>query len=718
MNPDPNQQPPAQPGAAPYPHPGATQPMPQGYPQMPPGYMPPPGYPPHMTGPMAMGGYPPGYPMPQGYPQMPPGYPQMPQGYPAIPPGYPQMPQGYPAMPPGYPQMPGMMPPPTMPMPAVAPPPAPGATTPLAPAPIAAPKAAVPAPSTPSPKPAAPAPAAPVAAVAAPTVAAVPVATAVPDDAAHHHTEFGPVEVFHPEAAHHIEPAKPQNAFVRMWKKAGGGSLTFSIIIHAGILVAMALIVVAQKMVEKEVDFLPGGGTQQGAAASQDLQHKVQQKKRSSISKTVPMKKIVTTSVNADISLPEAPPDALDIPDATSMLGGGSMGSGGFGGGGAGGGFGKGIGMGGANGFVSLPPSMRSRCSTQERLEKLRQNGGSPECEAAVSASLEWLKGKQNPDGSWGRGNKAAMTGLALLCFLGRCETPESPFYGENVMKGIVYLIELSKKNPHGIISETWMGEKGGAGTYEHGIATYALGEMYTLARLGSKSLPGMREAFEKGVKVIIDNQSAKGGWGYGGKEIVYNKNANDLSVVGWQFQAIKAAKNTKLKIDGLETCIKKMIEYMEGMQTKDGGFGGADRDKHYNQWSLTGVGILALETMAKNKSAATKKAVKFMHEFLAAEPLDWNKNCNLYCWYYYTQAFFQVGGEEWKFYNQMFLPQILSAQQPDGSFKRGRPNYPAGDAADEIYRQCLCTLQLESYYRYLKVGDREEQSFFDRNDK
>jgi len=674
------------------PHPGATQPMPQGYPQMPPGYMPPPGYPPQM---------PMGYPqMPPGYPQMPAGYPQMPQGYPQMPAGYPQMPPGYPQMPPGYPQMPGMMPPPTMPMPAVAPPPAPSSAVPVAPAqpvPAAAPKPAVPAPAIPAP--------------AAPTVAAHP----VPDDAAHHHTEFGPVEVFHPEPAHHIEPAKPQNAFVRMWKKAGGGSLTFSIIIHAGILVAMALIVVAQKMVEKEVDFLPGGGTQQGAAASQDLQHKVQQKKRSSISKTVPMKKIVTTSVNADISLPEAPPDALDIPDATSMLGGGSMGSGGFGGGGAGGGFGKGIGMGGANGFVSLPPSMRSRCSTQERLEKLRQNGGSPECEAAVSASLEWLKGKQNPDGSWGRGNKAAMTGLALLCFLGRCETPESPFYGENVMKGIVYLIELSKKNPHGIISETWMGEKGGAGTYEHGIATYALGEMYTLARLGSKSLPGMREAFEKGVKVIIDNQSAKGGWGYGGKEIVYNKNANDLSVVGWQFQAIKAAKNTKLKIDGLETCIKKMIEYMEGMQTKDGGFGGADRDKHYNQWSLTGVGILALETMAKNKSAATKKAVKFMHEFLAAEPLDWNKNCNLYCWYYYTQAFFQVGGEEWKFYNQMFLPQILSAQQPDGSFKRGRPNYPAGDAADEIYRQCLCTLQLESYYRYLKVGDREEQSFFDK---
>ena len=95
------------------------------------------------------------------------------------------------------------------------------------------------------------------------------------------------MEVFHPEAAHHIEPAKPQNAFVKMWKKVGGGSLTFSIMVHAGILLAMFLIVVAKSVVEKQVDFLPGGGTAQGAAASADLQHKVQQKKRSSINKTV-----------------------------------------------------------------------------------------------------------------------------------------------------------------------------------------------------------------------------------------------------------------------------------------------------------------------------------------------------------------------------------------------------------------------------------------------
>lgn len=537
--------------------------------------------------------------------------------------------------------------------------------------------------------------------------------------------EAAPGEVFHPPALNHFEPTVSQNPIVKFWRKVGGGSLTLSLAIHAGILILGGAIVVSTQMIQKQVDFLPGGGTQQGAQASAEMQHKVQQKKRTSLNKTMPMKKIVSTSQTSAISLPDAPPDLLDVPDVSSVLGGGSLGSGGFGKAGAGGGFGTGMGMGGMAGFVSLPPSMKQRCSTTERLEKLRQNGGNAECERAVSASLEWLKSQQNEDGSWGQGggkrNKAAMTGLALLCFLGRCETPDSPFYGDNVMRAIMFLVELSKKNEYGAITDDF---KSNAGAYEHGIATYALGEMYTLARLGSKQLPGMREAFEKGVKLIIkcqnqaDAKAAEGSWDYYTKNLSEGKATStreDLSVAGWQYQALKAAKYTGLKIDGLHSAIDKTCDYIERTQTKDGGYGKSSRDAHYNQWSLTGTGALGLQTLSKGRTTSIKKGIKFLREFITAEPLDWNKNCNLYCWYYYTQTFFQAGGDDWKFYNEQFLPQILGAQQPDGSFKKARPNWPAGDAPDPVYRQVLCTLQLEVYYRYLKVGDREEESFFDR---
>ncbi len=682
---------------------GMTQPMgyPPGYPMQP--GMVPPGYPQGYPQPM---GYPPGYPVQPG--MMPPGYPQ----------GYPQ-PMGYP---PGYPMQPGMVPPPGYPQgypqPMGYPP---GYPMPMPPTgvPSEAP-AAVPAPApTPAPVPAVAAIPAPSAVDSTPAVSVVPAdsdeAEAVAVAVAEESHEEG--HVYHPPAVHHFE-SKPVNPLVRMWRKVGGGSLTLSLAIHAGILIVGGAIVVSSQLIQKQVDFLPGGGTQQGAQASAEMKHKVNQNKRKSLNKTMPMKKIVSTSSNSAITLPDAPPDLLDVPDVSSMIGGGSMGSGGFGKAGAGGGFGTGMGMGAMQGFVSLPPSMRSRCSPQERLKKLADSGGTPECERAVSNSLEWLKTKQNPDGSWPGPNKAAMTGLALLCYLGRCETPDSPFYGDTVMKGIMYLIELSKKNEYGYIGEEI---KSGGSTYAHGIATYALGEMYTLARLGSKELPGMKDAFVKGVKLIIENQNKRGSWTYGGveagKPYAYNKDSNgeDLSVAGWQFQALKAAKNSSLKIEGLHSALDKMVEYVIAKQTKDGGFGNANRDQHYNQWSLTGAGSLALQTAAKGKSAATKKAIDFLHRFLEAEPLDWNKNCNPYCWYYYTQTFFQAGGEEWKFYNQQFLPQILSAQQPDGSFKKGRANWPAGDTPDPVYRQTLCTLMLEVYYRYLKVADRDEESFFDR---
>lgn len=559
--------------------------------------------------------------------------------------------------------------------------------------------------------------------VPVPTAAAVaaPVEVAeVVTEAAHHIPVEG--EIFHPEAVTHFEEVKPPHPFVKMWRRMGGGSLTLSLAIHAGIILLAGIVVVSSQMVEKEVDFLPGGGTAQGAEASADMKHQVQQKKRSSLNKSLPMKKIVSNSTTSEVSLPEAPPDLLDVPDVSSTLGGGSMGSGGFGKAGAGGGFGTGMGIGGAAGFVSLPPSMRSRCSSAERLQKLAQNGGSSECERAVSQSLEWLKGQQNPDGSWGRANKPAMTGLVLLCYLGRCETPESPFYGDNVMKGIMYLIELSQKNQYGAFTEDFSGN---AGAYEHGIATYALGEMYTLARLGSKSLPGMREAFEKGVELIIKCQNGKdagkaeGSWDYYTKNIAEGNPTSrreDLSVAGWQYQALKAAKNTSLKIAGLNSAMDKTVDYIERLQTKDGGFGKEKRDEHYNQYSLTGAGVLGLQTLGKaNKKSTIGKGIKFLRDFLTSEPLDWNKNCNLYCWYYYTQAFFQQGGDDWKFYNEQILPQLLANQNPDGSWKTERANWEAGGTRNNaIYRQALCTLQLEVYYRYLKVADRDEGSIFE----
>ncbi len=77
----------------------------------------------------------------------------------------------------------------------------------------------------------------------------------------------------------------------------------------------------------------------------------------------------------------------------------------------------------------------------------------------------------------------------------------------------------------------------------------------------------------------------------------------------------------------------------------------------------------------------------------------------------HHSQALLQHGGKPWRHYNDRFAPQLLEAQRPDGSFARpgggGRieavNSLFAQDDKDGLhYRNSLCILMLEVYYRYL----------------
>lgn len=154
------------------------------------------------------------------------------------------------------------------------------------------------------------------------------------------------------------KPYRRPNRFVRLWRSVGGGSLTLSILFHVGLVVAAGFIVFATKAYEKQIDFLPGGGTQQGAQASAELSHKVQMKRQQKVQKAMPQQRLISTSIDAALTLPEAPPAVLDMPDFSSLAGGDKLGSSGLGIGGAGGGFGNGIGMGAMSGRTFKPLMM------------------------------------------------------------------------------------------------------------------------------------------------------------------------------------------------------------------------------------------------------------------------------------------------------------------------------------------------------------------------
>lgn len=481
--------------------------------------------------------------------------------------------------------------------------------------------------------------------------------------------------------------------------------MTFALLIHGVILLIGAVwIFQVTRVPEKKIDFLPAGGGSGDRSAQQ-----IQQKKQAKITPSTNVKRIFVEGAKSQYSIPD-PGDNFGTMSALSSLTGGGM-SGGMGGKGGKGFGGEGIGNNSnAKLFGLIPQTMGKRCSKDDRLQRLKDNGGTPACEEAVIKGLRWLKANQAADGSFGGasraggGFKAAMTGLALLAYFGHCETPASEEFGDTVQHGIVYLVNLNMKNNGKMASN--LADK--AWPYEHAIATYALAEAYTFCRELKHEIPNLRESTEKAGQFIIDNQNENGGWAY-----AYTKEKTghtDVSVVGWQVQSLKACSHTGINFRGMNPCITNASKYLGECQSPSGGYGytGPKAGGSGEYFTLTGVGMLCNQMWGKSASAVHKGA-KYI---LANSKLDYNTRfCDLYGHYYESQAMMQCGGNEWKQYNAMFRDQILNNQDADGSWK-----VPGGGAkglravaptwvGDKVYRTCLCTLMMEVYYRFLSTG-------------
>ena len=159
--------------------------------------------------------------------------------------------------------------------------------------------------------------------------------------------------------------------------------------------------------------------------------------------------------------------------------------------------------------------------------------------------ALRWLKKVQAADGSW---ENEAFTGLALLCFLAHGETPQSEEFGMTVQKAMQW---LSGKVP----------VQGASHGYANGIATYALAEAY-----GMTQIPFLRQSMEAGLEVIVKGQQSGGGYNY-----AYGQTERwDLSVAGWQYQALKAGYVAGANVEGIVAAISKSTKFLKDVAYAD----------------------------------------------------------------------------------------------------------------------------------------------------
>lgn len=329
----------------------------------------------------------------------------------------------------------------------------------------------------------------------------------------------------------------------------------------------------------------------------------------------------------------------------------------------------------------------------EDRLNRFLAAGGRESTEVAIRRGLDWLKAGQASDGSWGRddsptpSNPNAMTGMALLCYLGHGDLPDSPEYGETIHKAIQFLTSNPPRKSNIV--------RGSQGSYSHAIRTEALCTAYAMTKL-KKLEPWARTA----AQTVVDGQNESGGWAYG-----YGKGPAahvDLSVTGWNVDALKAAALTDLQVEGLDISMDKAIAYVKRCQDKTGKF--AYKEGGGGKASLTGMGVMCLQVWKNAQSVEARKGLDWI---VANQASEWSQ-VNPYEWHRSAKACFLASGvsggrKYWDSWNKEFQDIVCKAQEPDGHWPEAAHFH--GDSA--VFRTTMAIRMLEVFYQYAFMESR-----------
>jgi hypothetical protein len=486
------------------------------------------------------------------------------------------------------------------------------------------------------------------------------------------------------------DPEQKKKVPFSVWlqeKLAASRFLTISLLLHVVLVVVGGSVVLFKQAVEPP-DFEASGGVVNGDAVAQapqeqppDLSQATQQAAtpdQPQISAPSVSAITSTTSMATNFTMSAAP-----VPVAVKAIGDAKM---------VGAAMPTNLGSGLSKG---LPSSMAGRAGGTARSMAAMKMGGKEKSEKAVMQGLRWLKQAQAADGSWGDGGyRPSMTGLAILCFLGHGETPESPEFGPTVKKGLDWVLENGTKSQGKLMmTNTAFGQ---GGVYQHAIVAYAIGEYFTMTK-DERFIPLLKQA----IQYIVDGQAPDGGWQYD-----YAKGPDsDTSVAGWQIQALKAAHLTELKIPGVDEALDKAMVNLKRVQGPKGGFGYRKAEDRY---SLTGVGVLCTYFWKQDRDKVVKNGIEFLlKETDERHPVKYKgETADLYAWYYNTQACLMYGGSAWTKWNRLFQDEVASAQTSEGSWPapggKGHGPQSAENMSGKVYRTALCILMLEVFYRYM----------------
>jgi hypothetical protein len=371
---------------------------------------------------------------------------------------------------------------------------------------------------------------------------------------------------------------------------------------------------------------------------------------------------------------------------------------------------------------ANVPAIYRSRLDAN-RSALAHRAGASGASEEAVERALVWLARHQDADGRWDAATAkyrdgtvvegdddftvhcppgdvcfgecyyweadTALTGLALLAYLGAGYTHQDGQHADTVARGLEYL--RRSQGPDGDLR----GRSRAVGLYCHAMATLALCEAYALT-----GDPKLRVPVERAVNFLVKARAQDGlAWRYAPGAPV-----GDTSILGWVVLCLKSAQEVGIPIagstrQGIATWLNKVSA------------GPSNGLARYQPWEKVTPTMTAEAWVCRQflglggPGASAREAAEYL---LRGGNEPERTQFNLYYLYYGTLAMYQHGGDAWSRWNKKTRDAILHRQRlqghASGSWDPDESQY--GTHGGRIYCTALATLSLEVYYRYLRLYD------------
>jgi hypothetical protein len=289
--------------------------------------------------------------------------------------------------------------------------------------------------------------------------------------------------------------------------------------------------------------------------------------------------------------------------------------------------------------------------------------------ERAVHRGLEWLASQQSGRGTarglghWtasGGRYPTAMTALAGIALLCEGSTTTTGKYAPNIRRAVDYLVGRSQ--PNGLIGDPDQDDRY---TYGHGFAMLFLSQV-----LGEEEDAARREelidVLIRAVEFTARAQTSAGGWGY--VSAADGQDFDEGSTTVTQVQGLRGCRDAGIVVP--KEIIDRAIAYIHRCTLPDGGVqynshGGGGRP------AITAAAIACLFSAGEYDSDYVRRLFAYCQRHL-----DHLSDRGLGHWhyahYYYAQALYRRGGEEWRQYRDRLYARLIREQNPDGSWTQG----------------------------------------------